>query len=150
MPQSGNAVPRSRLFLISSVYLPKARSIFLLKCSLRSLIESISFSSWYFLLLLNDLRFSSLSFNSCTILSILSSEVFGAYNERKDSSSQNIQCCTEVERNNWCFGSIPFHIGDLKLRGRILDQLLSFYCILPSRYQFSWSVFCMHCIVFSD
>jgi len=81
--QSGNAVPRSRLFLISNVYLPKARSIFLLKCSLRSLIESTSFSSRNVLLLLNALRFSSLSLSSCTILSILSSEVFGAYNEGK-------------------------------------------------------------------
>ncbi|MFS7978362.1 hypothetical protein Hanom_Chr10g00914621 [Helianthus anomalus] len=43
--QSGKAVPLSRLFLISSVYLPNARSIFLLKCSLRSLMESMSFSS---------------------------------------------------------------------------------------------------------
>lgn len=76
--QSGKAVPLSRLFLISSVYLPKARSIFLLKCSLRSLMESMSFSSWNFLLLLKELLFSSLSLSSFTILSILSSEIFGA------------------------------------------------------------------------
>lgn len=78
LDQSGKAVPLSRLFLISKVYFPKARSIFLLKCSLRSLIESMSFSSWNFLLRLNDWCFSSLSLSSFTILSILSSDNFGA------------------------------------------------------------------------
>jgi len=42
----GQRSPLSRLFSISIVYFPNARSIFLLKCSLRSLMESMSFSSW--------------------------------------------------------------------------------------------------------
>ena len=45
---SGSAVPRSRLALTSWVYCPKARSIFLLKWALRSLMKSTSLSWWYF------------------------------------------------------------------------------------------------------
>lgn len=36
--RSGRAVPLSRFALISAVYLPNARSIFLLKCALRGLM----------------------------------------------------------------------------------------------------------------
>ena len=42
---SGNAVPRSKLALISRVCSPNARSIFLLKCSFLSLMCVTSFSS---------------------------------------------------------------------------------------------------------
>lgn len=135
------------------MYLPKARSIFLLKCSLRSLIESTSFSSRNVLLLLNALRFSSLSFSSWTILSILSSEIFGAYSGGKITHKISIDVHKFKRKNRedkWCFDSIPFHTEDLKRRDRILDQLLSFYCILLHQLQCSWSSFCMHCIMSFD
>lgn len=57
---SGNAVPRSRLALVSWVYCPKARSIFLLKWAFLSLMKSTSLSAWYLRLRLYVLRLSFL------------------------------------------------------------------------------------------
>ena len=46
--------------------------------------------------------------------------------------------------------TVPSHIGDLKLRGRTQDQLLSFCYILLSQPLHSLSAFCMHHTKFSD
>ena len=54
------AVPRSRLALISCVYVPYARSIFRLKCSFRLLMLSTSLSSWCALRRLYAARFDFL------------------------------------------------------------------------------------------
>lgn len=153
MPQSGKAVPRSRLFFISSVYFPNARSIFLLKCSLRSLIESMSFSSWNLLLRLKELRFSSRSLSSFTILSILSSEIFGDYRNKRTwnlwlrhlNLSKILPNCTK-----FCNRTVPSHTEGLKHRGRTLDQLLSFCYIPLNQSQRSWFSFCMHRTMPSD
>lgn len=69
---------------------------------------------------------------------------------RKDNSSYSNPLMCRSTKDNWCFDSIPFHTGDLKHHGRILDQLLSFYCILLHRPQCSWSAFCMHCTMSFD
>ncbi len=53
-------MPRSRLALISPVYLPKARWIFLLKCALRSLMKSTSEPSRSWRRRLNSSRLRSL------------------------------------------------------------------------------------------
>jgi hypothetical protein len=133
--------------LISSVYLPKARSTFLLKCSFRSLMESMSLSSLNLRLLLNDFRFSSRSLSSFTILSMFSSGTLDTCARQSTEQSvskarfhKGIQGFVDVVR--WQ-APVPSHTGDLRRRGRIQDQLLWLYCKTPCQLLCSWSSSCM-------